>query len=167
MWIVLTLRTKYLQSLQPSKAVQEENCEWMFYHIQRGINNTHESPQGTVKLHKILHIFKQSYRGQCKVSNKSCEWVWDPPWGVLSSLGNIQYWCSSINMLLLSSSGSLKNSEKTSSQLKFKYPWLTLPLTPCMKRPQLNGKCSWKWRENFIYSLKNFLKSIWNASRKV
>lgn len=103
-WIILTLRTKYLQSLQASKSVQEENCEWMFYHIPRGINNTHESPQGIVKLHEILYIFKQIYRGQCKVSNKNCEWVWDPPCGVLSSLGNVQdWWCSSVNMLLLSS----------------------------------------------------------------
>lgn len=49
-----------------------------------------------------------------------------------------------------------------------KYSWLTLSLTPCVKRPQPSGKCSWKQRAgfNFMIIIFNFW-SLWDDSRKV
>lgn len=65
-WIILTLRTKYLQSLQISKAVQEENYERMFYHIQRRINNTHESPRGLWNYMKFYTSLSKSTEASTK-----------------------------------------------------------------------------------------------------
>lgn len=140
--------------------------------LHNGINNIHESPQGTVKLHEILHILKPIYRAQCEVSYRSCEWIWDPHWGVLSSLGTVHQWL----MMLIQKYALttiiirqfIKNSNRVGKLLgwnlnilDFIYP------QPHVCRPQLTGKCSWEWRAGFNFVVVFFFEAYGMPLRKV
>lgn len=118
-----------------------------------------------MKLHEILHIFKQIYRGQYKVSNKNGGWVWDPPWfSLLLGISKIEMFIHKYALIIIMR--QFKEFEQSRQVLSLKHSCSTLSLTPCVKRPQLNGKCLWKRKASFNSSFI-YLWSIWDASRKV